>query len=131
MTSSEDAREFDHPRRDIMNRTVSSIATDSEASLHEVIGNDATATFEEDPAFTESNPAGAASSDNVQVQRAADLDEDDDLDEDEDDEDEDDEDLEDEDIDDEDLEDDDLEDDDEDDDLEDEDDEDEEDEDEV
>ncbi len=118
-------------------------ATDSAAALHELIGQDSTATFENDPKFAESNPTGEASSENLQtrsdrqevqampsVVAKAPKDEDDDDDEfedvdtdDEDDEDEEDEDDLDEDDEDEDLDDDDLDDDDEDDDDEDEDDE--------
>jgi hypothetical protein len=86
-----------------MARTHSSIATDSEAALHEAIGPDATAAFEDDPKFIDADPTSTASSDNVAVQRdtddtadsleeedeAAELDEDDlDEDEEEDDEDE-------------------------------------------
>jgi hypothetical protein len=52
-----------------MTKTHSSIATDSEAELRNVIGDDATATFEEDPTFIDSNPTESASSQNVAVQR--------------------------------------------------------------
>lgn len=79
--------------------------TDDAATLRDLTGDDATATFEDDPNFENSNPGGGASSENVAVQRDtddledsdeeeedADLDddelEDDELDEDEDDEDE-------------------------------------------
>ncbi|WP_263377943.1 hypothetical protein [Granulicella paludicola] len=48
------------------------IATDSATELHKVIGDDATATFENDPTFIESNPTGGASSENVEVQRSED-----------------------------------------------------------
>ena len=41
-------------------------ATDSAAALHELIGEDSTATFENDPTFSESNPTAAASSENLQ-----------------------------------------------------------------
>jgi hypothetical protein len=51
-----------------MARTHSSIATDSEAELRRLIGDDATATFEEDPRFVDSNPAAGASSGNLAVQ---------------------------------------------------------------
>ncbi len=42
-------------------------ATDSAAALHELIGEDSTATFENDPKFAESNPTGDASSENLQT----------------------------------------------------------------
>lgn len=90
-------------------------ATDSAAVLHKLVGDDATAAFENDPKFSDSNPTGTASSENLQTradrndtrsqpdlnlaaddedeEEDEDLDEDDDLDdEDEDDEDEDEED---------------------------------------
>ena len=98
-------------------------ATDSATVLHELVGDDATAAFENDPKFIDSNPGDTSSSENIQsrgdrrdIQAQPDLnlrsvgadeeededdveddddDEDDDLDED--DEDEDDEDLDDED----------------------------------
>jgi len=74
-----------------MTRTHSSIATDSETDLRKLIGDDATATFEEDPKFIESNPGAEASSENVEVQRDTDdVEEDDEDDEDEEDEDDDD-----------------------------------------
>ena len=41
------------------------IATDSAAELHELIGDDATATFESDPNFVDSNPTADASSEHV------------------------------------------------------------------
>ncbi len=44
-------------------------ATDSAAELHELIGDDVTATFESDPTFVDSNPTGSASSDNLEEQR--------------------------------------------------------------
>ncbi len=111
-------------------------ATDSATALHELIGQDSTATFENDPKFVDANATGEASSENLQTGAdrqdvrnmpsiaAAKTVEDDDDEEDEDDEDEDDADDEDdlEDEDDEDDEDLDDEDDDDDDDLEDEDD---------
>ena len=105
-------------------------ATDSATDLHRILGDDATATFEDDPNFVDSNPTGNASSENVEEQRSAagsttpsakstddadeDEDEDDDVDEEEDLDDEDDDD--DEDVDDEDDDEDDLDDDSEDDD---------------
>jgi hypothetical protein len=98
-------------RRDIMASTHSSIATDSETDLRKVVGNDATAEFEADPKFVDSNPTESASSENVEVQRETDdvedsEEEEDELDdEEEDDEEEDDEDDEDEDDDDDDVED--------------------------
>jgi len=76
-----------------MTKTHSSIATDSETELRELIGDDATATFEDDPKFIESNPGAEASSENVEVQRDTDDTEEDDEEDDEDDEDEDDEDV--------------------------------------
>ena len=80
------------------------IATDSAAELHELIGDDATATFESDPNFVDSNPTADASSEHIELRDTDDMedseeeedeegleDEDDDVedDEDEDDEDED------------------------------------------
>ncbi len=108
-------------------------ATDSAAVLHELVGDDATASFENDPKFVDSKPVESASSENLQTRadrqaiqtapsidtRAAaddDDDEDDVEDEDEDDDDDledDEEDLDDEDDDDEDYDDDDEDDDDE------------------
>ena len=44
-------------------------ATDSAAELHKLIGDDATATFENDPTFVESNPTSSASSENLEEQR--------------------------------------------------------------
>jgi hypothetical protein len=73
-----------------MTRTHSSIATDSETDLRELIGDDATATFEDDPKFIESNPGAEASSENVELQRDTDDVEEDDEDDDEEDEDDDD-----------------------------------------
>ena len=46
------------------------IATDSASELSKRIGDDATATFENDPKFIESNPVETASSENVEVQRS-------------------------------------------------------------
>ncbi len=77
--------------------------TDSAAALHELIGEDSTATFENDPTFVESNPAVDGSSENLQTRTdrqevrnspsvlARDTDDVDEEDEDEDDEDDDDE----------------------------------------
>jgi hypothetical protein len=48
------------------------IATDSAAEMHEIVGDDSTATFEADPKFVDSDPTGTASSDNVEVQRDTD-----------------------------------------------------------
>ena len=48
------------------------IATDSAETLRKLTGDDATATFEDDPKFVESNPTGNASSENVEVQRDTD-----------------------------------------------------------
>ena len=42
-------------------------ATDSAAALHEIIGDDSTATFENDPKFVESAGAGNGSSENLQT----------------------------------------------------------------
>jgi hypothetical protein len=47
-------------------------ATYSAAELQQRIGDDATATFENDPTFVEHDPTGSASSDNVKVQRSTD-----------------------------------------------------------
>ena len=71
----------------------SEIATDSAKTLRKLTGDDATATFEDDPKFVESNPTGNASSENVEVQRDTDdLDDSDEEEEDDEDIDEDDED---------------------------------------
>ena len=48
------------------------IATDSANELRDVIGDDSTATFEDDPAFVESNPPDNASTESVAVQRDTD-----------------------------------------------------------
>jgi len=50
----------------------SSIAPDSAEELHDLVGDDATATFESDPKFIDSDPTGTASSENVEVQRDTD-----------------------------------------------------------
>lgn len=42
-------------------------ATDSAAALHELIGEDSTATFENDPKFIDSDPTAEASSENLQT----------------------------------------------------------------
>ena len=42
-------------------------ATDSAAALHELIGEDSTATFENDPKFADSNPTVDASSENLKT----------------------------------------------------------------
>jgi hypothetical protein len=55
-----------------MARTHSSIATDSEEALRSVVGPDATADFEADPKFDDTDPAATASSSNVAVQRDTD-----------------------------------------------------------
>ncbi len=44
-------------------------ATDSAAELRPLIGDDSTATFENDPTFVDSNPTGSASSENLEEQR--------------------------------------------------------------
>lgn len=49
------------------------IATDSAAELHELIGDDATATFESDPNFVDSNPTEDASSDHVELRDTDDM----------------------------------------------------------
>jgi hypothetical protein len=51
---------------------MASIDTDSAKELRDVVGDDATATFEDDPTFVESNPTGNASTENVTVQRDTD-----------------------------------------------------------
>ena len=48
------------------------IAPDSAKDLHDLAGDDATATFENDPTFIDSNPTGNASTENVTVQRDTD-----------------------------------------------------------
>jgi hypothetical protein len=48
------------------------IATDSAAEMHEIVGDDSTATFEDDPTFVDSDPTDTASSENVEVQRDTD-----------------------------------------------------------
>jgi len=48
------------------------IATDSADELRKVIGDDATATFEDDPNFVDSNPTDNASTENIEVQRDTD-----------------------------------------------------------
>jgi ribonuclease E len=59
------------PEENIM-ATQTPIATDSAAEMNEIIGDDATATFENDPKFIDSDPTGTASSENVEVQRDTD-----------------------------------------------------------
>jgi hypothetical protein len=49
------------------------IATDSAASLHDLIGDDATATFENDPKFIDSNPTDTASSEHVTLRDTDDV----------------------------------------------------------
>lgn len=51
-----------------MASTVNTPATDSARELHDLIGDDATATFEADPKFVGSNPGGEGSSENVREQ---------------------------------------------------------------
>jgi hypothetical protein len=48
-----------------MAATKTPIASDSAAELHGLIGADATATFESDPKFIDSNPTGSASSEHI------------------------------------------------------------------
>jgi hypothetical protein len=55
-----------------MAKTHSSIATDSAEELHALIGDDSTATFENDSNFIESNPTANASTESVIVQRDTD-----------------------------------------------------------
>lgn len=75
---------------------MANLATDSAKELHETVGDDATATFESDPTFVDSNPGTNGSSDNVEQQRDTDdLEDSDEEIEDEDDSDEDDEEIED------------------------------------
>lgn len=45
--------------------------TDSPNDLRPLVGDDATATFEDDPNFVESDPTGRASSENLEEQRSA------------------------------------------------------------
>ena len=83
------------------------VATDSVDALHDLIGDDATATFENDPKFIESNPSDNASSEHVSLRDTDDTedsDEEDDEDEDEDDAEDEDEDFEDEEVEDEEIE---------------------------
>lgn len=56
-------------------------STDSATTLRNLVGNDPTATFENDPRFVESNPTGNASSENLGAAQQADPEEEDDLDE--------------------------------------------------
>jgi hypothetical protein len=53
-----------------MANTHSSIATDSATELSRLVGDDSTATFENDPTFVDANPGAAGSSENVEEQRA-------------------------------------------------------------
>jgi hypothetical protein len=55
-----------------MTKTHRTIATDSETALHQTIGDDATATFENDPTFVASNPGTDGSSANIAEQRDTD-----------------------------------------------------------
>lgn len=55
-----------------MAATKTSIAPDSATDLHDLIGDDATATFESDPKFIDSDPTESASSGNIAVQRDTD-----------------------------------------------------------
>jgi len=47
-------------------------ATDSAVELRNLVGDDATATFEEAPNFVESNPTANASTESLEVQRDTD-----------------------------------------------------------
>jgi hypothetical protein len=47
-------------------------ATDSSTDLRALVGDDATADFESDPKFTDSDPTASASSENLAVQRDTD-----------------------------------------------------------
>jgi hypothetical protein len=49
------------------------VATDSAAELNELIGDDATATFESDPNFVDSNPTADASSDHLTLRDTDDM----------------------------------------------------------
>ncbi len=49
------------------------IATDSAAELHDLIGDDTTATFESDPNFVDSNPTADASSEHVELRDTDDM----------------------------------------------------------
>ncbi len=49
------------------------IATDSAAELHDLVGDDATATFESDPNFVDSNPTDDASSEHVELRDTDDM----------------------------------------------------------
>lgn len=51
---------------------MANLATDSAKELHEIVSDDATATFESDPTFVDSNPGTNGSSDNVERQRDTD-----------------------------------------------------------
>jgi hypothetical protein len=55
-----------------MAATKTLIAPDSAAELHDLIGDDATATFESDPKFIYSDPTDDASSENIEFQRDTD-----------------------------------------------------------
>jgi hypothetical protein len=55
-----------------MAATKTPLATDSAAELRDLIGDDATATFESDPKFIDSDPTDNASSENIEVQRDTD-----------------------------------------------------------
>ncbi len=55
-----------------MTKTHRTILTDSEAELQPLIGDDATATFENDPKFVDANPGATGSSENVEEQRDTD-----------------------------------------------------------
>jgi hypothetical protein len=73
-------------------------ATDSARDLHDLVGDDATAEFENDPKFGDSNPTASASSESLASMRDTDDEEesDDELEDEDDDDEEDDEDYEDE-----------------------------------
>jgi hypothetical protein len=73
------------------------IATDSAAELHELIGDDATATFESDPNFVDSNPTADASSEHITLRDTDDTEDSEEEEDEEGSEDEDDDDIEDED----------------------------------
>ena len=55
-----------------MPATKTPVAPDSATQLHELIGDDATATFESNPGFFDSDPTDRAGSENVEVQRDTD-----------------------------------------------------------
>ena len=55
-----------------MSATKTPVSPDSAAELHELIGDDATATFESNPGFFDSDSTDRAGSENIEVQRDTD-----------------------------------------------------------